>query len=240
MTLSVVLSLGAAAVVAQTPSAGAKQNQLRPLTQQQNDLFTYVTRDNEGAVRRLLEDGVEPNVLNDKGQSPLTLALQLGSLNAFNGLMSSEKTNVEFRNARDESPLMLAAIRGNADAVTRLMRQGAHVNKTHWTPLHYAASGEGDTQVVIARLLLEHNAYIDAQSPNNTTPLMMAAQYGTNDVVKLLMQEGADPTMKNQLGLTAVDFAQRAGRDTLAQQIAQYAQKIQQQRSQPKPSKAAQ
>ena len=33
-------------------------------------------------------------------------------------------------------------------------------------------------------------------------------------------EEGADPTIKNQLGLTAVDFALRAGRKDLAQQLA--------------------
>ena len=55
--------------------------------------------------------------------------------------------------------------------------------------------------------LLDHSAYIDAESPNGTTPLMMAARYGSPEAVKLLIQEGADPTLFNQLGLTAKDFA---------------------------------
>ena len=59
-------------------------------------------------------------------------------------------------------------------------------------------------------LLLENHAYIDAESPNGTTPLMMAAHYGTPAAVKLLLEAGADPTLKNQLGLTAIDFARRA------------------------------
>ncbi|NCW41201.1 MAG: ankyrin repeat domain-containing protein, partial [Betaproteobacteria bacterium] len=56
-------------------------------------------------------------------------------------------------------------------------------------------------------LLLEHHAYIDAESPNGTTPLMMAAYYGTPEATKLLLEEGADPLIKNQQGLTALDFA---------------------------------
>jgi ankyrin repeat protein len=45
---------------------------------------------------------------------------------------------------------------------------------------------------------------------------MMAAGYGTPEAVKLLLQEGADPTLRNELGLTAVDFAMRAERHDIA------------------------
>jgi hypothetical protein len=68
--------------------------------------------------------------------------------------------------------------------------------------------------------LLENHAYIDAASPNGTTPLMMAAQYGTSDAVQLLLDEGADPSLKNQLGLTASDFALRVSRKETAETIA--------------------
>ena len=61
-------------------------------------------------------------------------------------------------------------------------------------------------------LLLEEHAYIDAASPNGTTPLMMAAHYGTASAVKLLLEGDADPTLKNDLGLSAFDFAQSAKR----------------------------
>jgi len=74
----------------------------------------------------------------------------------------------------------------------------------------------------MVRLLLEHHAYIDAESPNGTTPLMMAAHYGNPAVVKLLLEEGADPSIKNQQGLTALDFAQRANRAEVAEIIAAF------------------
>jgi uncharacterized protein len=49
---------------------------------------------------------------------------------------------------------------------------------------------------------------------------MMAAQYGTADAVRRLLEEGADPTLKNQVGLTAIDFAYRANRTEAADLIA--------------------
>ena len=39
------------------------------------------------------------------------------------------------------------------------------------------------------------------------------------DFAKRLLDEGADPSLKNQLGLTAVDFALRAQRKDLAEKI---------------------
>jgi uncharacterized protein len=40
----------------------------------------------------------------------------------------------------------------------------------------------------------------------------MAAMYGSPDSVKLLLDEGADPLMKNQQNMTAIDFATQGRR----------------------------
>jgi ankyrin repeat protein len=63
------------------------------------------------------------------------------------------------------------------------------------------------------RVLIENDAYIDAESPNGTTPLMMAAYYATPNAVKLMLEEGADPTLQNQDGQTALAMA--ASKDKL-------------------------
>ena len=53
--------------------------------------------------------------------------------------------------------------------------------------------------------------------------LMMAAMYGTPEATRFLLEAGADPTLKNQLRLTAADFANRAGRPELGGELAQAA-----------------
>ncbi len=184
------------------------------------DFFTAIRRDDGNAILALLRRGFDPNTRDATGQPGLTLALQLQSLRAFAALMAAPTLDVEARNAQGESALMLAAIRGDIDAAKALIARDADVNKTGWTPLHYAAAGTGAQHVAIMALLLENHAYIDAESPNGTTPLMMAAQYGTHEGVQLLLDEGADPSLKNQLGLTAADFALRAQRSGVADAIA--------------------
>jgi ankyrin repeat protein len=49
---------------------------------------------------------------------------------------------------------------------------------------------------------------------------MMAARYGTDFAVNTLLTAGADPTLKNEQGLTALDFANQAGNDKVAKTIA--------------------
>ena len=180
------------------------------------DFFIAIHRDDAETLQALLRRGMDPHTRNDKGQTGLTLALQLGSLQAFAALLTVPQLNVEVRNAHGESPLMMAALKGHLQAARTLIELGADVNKTGWTPLHYAASSNQPGQEDIAALLLEHHAYIDAASPNGTTPLMMSAQYGSIACTQRLLDEGADPMLKNQLGLRAIDFAARAQRpDTI-------------------------
>ena len=184
------------------------------------DFFVAILRDDDAAIAALLRRGFDPNTRDPKGQVGLAIALQNGSSKAFAALLASSQVNVEARNAQDESPLMMAALKGNLEAVKALLARDADVNKTGWAPLHYAASAGSRQHVAIIALLLENHAYIDATSPNGTTPLMMAAQYGSNEAVQLLLDEGADPTLKNQLGLTAADFALRVSRTESADKIA--------------------
>ena len=75
-------------------------------------------------------------------------------------------------------------------------------------------------------LLLDHGAAIDALSPNGSTPIMMAASYGPEASVELLVARGADLKRKNDLGLTASDFAARAGRQSLADRLRKAAESI--------------
>jgi uncharacterized protein len=173
------------------------------------DYFRSVESDEAAVVKRLLSRGFDANTLDPKGQHGLYIALRESSLKVAQLLVDWPKTDVNKLNAKDESPLMLAALKGHQKIAEALVKRGADVNKTGWAPLHYAASS-GNLPIIA--MLIENSAYIDAESPNGTTPLMMAAMYGTPEAVKLLIEEGADVQLKNAQGLTALQFAQRAER----------------------------
>ena len=182
-----------------------------------DDFFGAIQRDESSVVRGLLKRGFDPNTVSPRGEYGLILALRERSLKVIDALLESPLTRVEVRTAQDESPLMLAALRGHLELCQKLIARDADVNKPGWTPLHYAASGG---HVAIVRLLLDNYAYIDAAAPNGSTPLMMASKYGTDETVKMLLDAGADAALKNLQGLTAIDFAKQVQRDDIVQIIA--------------------
>lgn len=184
-----------------------------------DDFFKAIAQDNPADIKALLVRGFDANTVDPKGQYGLLMALGSDSLKAAQALAQWPQTDVNALNANGESALMLAALKGHAALAEALIKKGADINKTGWTPLHYAASA---SKLDIISLLLDNSAYIDAESPNGTTPLMMAAMYGTPAAVALLLKEGADPKLKNLQGLTALQFAQRANRPDSVEAIAAF------------------
>lgn len=187
------------------------------------DFFMAIHQDNPAAVAGLIERGLDPNTVDPSGQPALLLALRLKSAKVAQYLAQVDSTHIEVRSAQDESPLMLAALRGYADICVALLERDADVNKPGWTPLHYAATGG---HVDIIALLLDKHAYIDASSPNGSTPLMMAAMYGSLESVKALLDAGADAAIQNDLGLTALDFARRGNKPDAAELLASHVRKV--------------
>ncbi len=185
-----------------------------------DEFFSAIRADNVRTLQSLKSRGFDLNTRDANGLPPLYLALREGALRVSDYLLDQPELDLDARSPQDENALMMAALKGHVGAARRLIERGAQVNKPGWTPLHYAASHPGAAGRELVQLLLEHHAYIDAESPNRSTPLMMAAMYGHDGVAELLLEEGADPLVKNQIGLNAIDFAHRAGRPRVAEAIA--------------------
>uniref|UniRef100_A0A087XH25 BRCA1 associated RING domain 1 n=1 Tax=Poecilia formosa TaxID=48698 RepID=A0A087XH25_POEFO len=112
------------------------------------------------------------------------------------------------RNHRGETPLHLAAIKGDVDSVKELLDQGADPNlkdNAGWTPLHEACNlGHlGAVKVLVAR-----GALLNTPGYENDSPLHDAVRNGHAAIVKLLLQLGASQNVLNLHGKRPADYAQ--------------------------------
>jgi uncharacterized protein len=180
------------------------------------DFFIAVNRDDDWGVAKLLERGFDPNSRDPKGQTGLILALRDDSARVAEALWKSPALDVNVHNASGETALMMAALRGQVTWMRRLLERGAAVHKDGWSPIHYAATGQ---EVKAVALLLERGAPVEATSPDKDTPLMMAARYGAEASVDLLLARGASAAATNARNLDAVDLARAGGRDFLVERL---------------------
>ncbi|XP_061551113.1 ankyrin repeat domain-containing protein 12 isoform X2 [Phycodurus eques] len=120
---------------------------------------------------------------------------------------SRQKDKVNKRNERGETPLHMAAIRGDAKQVKELISLGADVNVKDfagWTPLHEACNlGYYD----VAKVLIAAGAEVNTQGLDDDTPLHDASSSGHKDIVKLLLRHGGDAFQANKRGERPVDVA---------------------------------
>ncbi|XP_036815063.1 BRCA1-associated RING domain protein 1 isoform X3 [Oncorhynchus mykiss] len=124
------------------------------------------------------------------------------------GRLSQNSPAVVKRNHKGETPLHLAAIKGDVETVKELLDQGADPNlkdNAGWTPLHEACNlGHlGVVEVLVERggVLLNTPGY------KNDSPLHDAVRNGHTGIAMLLLQHGASQSVLNMFGLRPVDYA---------------------------------
>ncbi|KAF3999558.1 ankyrin repeat domain-containing protein [Glaciimonas immobilis] len=180
-----------------------------------DEFFKLVQMDDYRRLPKLLAAGLNPNIVESKrGETGLILAIREDAMKSFNLLLNASGINLNVRARNGDTALMVASYKGNVAAVKALLDKEAEPNTTGWTALHYAAT-VGNNEIV--QMLLDASAYIDAGSPNQTTPMMMAAREGKILTVKLLLDSGADATLKNDVGMNAIDFAKKFDHDDIVE-----------------------
>jgi len=172
-------------------------------------------RGNVETIRALLDAGAEvqpPEGVKIK-HSPLLFASMSGDLETVSLLLARGASP----NRRD-SPLSEAITFGRADVVRALIAAGAKVDlveRTGVNLLHWATlTNRPDVIADLAKAGVDINA-IDE---HGFTPLMYAATIDFGDAVTLraLMAAGADKTIRNSAGRTALQQARRLGLAQLA------------------------
>jgi hypothetical protein len=108
--------------------------------------------------------------------------------------------------------IVWSAARGETRLLGYLLTQGADPDARTPNGLTALGAAAAEGRLESCELLIAHGAHLDRRSGGTQqTPLIEAAQQGRLEVARLLLAHGADPAARDFAGLSAEDWAQRAG-----------------------------
>jgi len=173
------------------------------------------------AVQALLDHGADVDVQNHAGVTPLMLAA-FGKEPEIVEQLLQAGAQVDLENHDGNTALVYAVLLRRPDAVRMLLDAGASTTiQTSIPDFGYVdplmlAAGRGHHEV--AKALLDHGAktgvFCQIDSVGRMTPLLMAARAGDDETVRMLLDHGADPSVADDDGKTALDWAREGGHRT--------------------------
>lgn len=173
-------------------------------------------------VARLLDAGADAGAPNANGTTPLMLAAAAGKADAVT-LLLDRGADVNAKDAaHGQTALIFAAASGRLDAVRALVARGADANvATRVSPIvtmgdRYKALTDGKG----TREITSEGRGSDVRAMGGMTALMFAAREGHLDVVRTLVEAGADVNKVNDAdGVSVLTLAIVNGRFDIARHL---------------------
>ncbi|MGH6736679.1 MAG: quinoprotein dehydrogenase-associated putative ABC transporter substrate-binding protein [Methyloceanibacter sp.] len=212
-------------------SKGADVN--KPDLQGWTPLTSAARQRHDKTIDLLVELGADPNKADGNGITPLAAALMRDHVPSIKTLIN-HGADLEVPGQQEFRPLALAVAEMKYEAAKALIEGGADASIASGTegltPLMIIAAQTGPAEgsiflpgstrpTDIAKALLDKDANVDAQAHNGMTALMIAAANNSAPMIGLLMDAGADPTVKNAQNQTAEDVANLNDNQEAAQAI---------------------
>ena len=148
------------------------------------------------------------------GELDISEAACLGDCECLRKLIAADAIQAREASGDGWPPLHLAAAFSTPQAVTLLLKHGAHIHQISHNPMRnhalHACIALGNS-VDVARLLVEAGADVNATAAGGYTPLHLAASQGSREIVALLLESGANRETRCDQGKTAADYARERG-----------------------------
>ncbi|MFC2156853.1 ankyrin repeat domain-containing protein [Acidobacteriota bacterium] len=179
---------------------------------------------NAESVKLLVGNGANINIMDADGNTPLHIAVLYRRTKNINEILKMNQ-NVDAINSAGSTPFLLAIRRpDNETAIEHLLQKGADLNITDSTGKNALLISVDSHQKGYIKLLVSKGIDINSQDKNENTAL----HYIFNKVLanklylpmcKLLaeplLEEGADPHIKNKEGKSPMDLAVESGEKEL-------------------------
>ena len=140
------------------------------------------------------------------GQNDIFELARRGSVQEVKAVVKETPNVLNAKDQRGSTPLVLACYYNNIDIVRYIIQNIDDVNGTtkDGSPL-MASAVKGYN--AISELLIAAGADVNLQDANQTTALHYAVMFKNYDLVLMLLEAGANPNHKNNVGQSPYDLA---------------------------------
>lgn len=158
-------------------------------------------------VNSLLVSGASVNAANEKGVTPLMVAVCVKNNAEIIKILLEAGAEPNAKNNYGDTPLSLATLRGYMDNVSVLLEHGASIKAD---PNSFVFAARGGTAELVTRMLnAGGKAHLEATSNDGWTALAHAAFSGKVDVAKVLLAAGANVNHQDKVRYTPLMRASR-------------------------------
>ena len=176
-------------------------------------LYLAMQRGDIEQIERHIRWGSDMNQLDRDGYAPLHVAVRNGRT-AIVRLLLKNGVDVARKDARGHDALYHAVLGWQLRIADLLLKAGVNMDAN---ALLLAAVRQGVSEREVYRYLSQHRADMNLRDTNGDTPLLLAIRQGNHKQAKHLVSFGADVTVKDARGKTALAIANSLGLRDIAQ-----------------------
>ena len=195
--------------VPNTPAVNAKTSEgITPL-------MLACEKNHPDVVLLLLQKGAAVDEKSDKGLTAAHFCSLSGDITSLHHLIEY-KADLNKATERGSTALMLACAKGHVSIVTALLRNSSKSKLKSEISSALKFRGLAGQTSCLGILSAPTKAMdINVGNENGETCLMMACEKGSVDIVRILLDEGADPNSADQNGVTPLMICCRRGQERI-------------------------